>query len=342
MFRVLIVVTPQDSLSHRAELVAAAYEALSHAPGAFDVLLTSGGSDAAVFAGAQTIYEPGAPCAQATPPVAVLDVVTRACEKMHANLVLFAGHALGMELAPRLAVRLGAPYISGCCGYEPDPQSDALRYVRPVYGARALEVLACAAPRAVATLLPKAFSPLAQVPAAAAQRVTLDDIVAADAEPHVERLPPAATAAGAGVGLEDAAVVVAGGRGLGSADGFRMLEELAALLGGAVGASRAAIDLGWAPPAIQVGQTGTTVAPALYIAVGISGAAQHVAGMAGARHVVAINSDEDAPIFTVANTGIVGDWRAIVPALIATLESNDLFQQRAHSARPARTAPGAA
>jgi electron transfer flavoprotein alpha subunit len=140
--------------------------------------------------------------------------------------------------------------------------------------------------------------------------------------PRTEILERKTEDAGCGPKLEDARIIVSGGRGLGNKENFVHLEELARILGGSVGASRAACDQGWVPASLQIGQTGKKVAPDLYLAVGISGASQHLVGIAGARHIVAVNKDAKAPIFQVAALGVVDEWQALLPKLADALKEH--------------------
>jgi electron transfer flavoprotein alpha subunit len=173
-------------------------------------------------------------------------------------------------------------------------------------------------PPFLAVFRPKSFAP-EEGGGATPEVVTVDvpDTGAAGAarvlDRHVEER--------SGPKLDEAAVVVSGGRGLGEAEKFEMIEELAKLLKGAPGASRAIVDAGWVPYAYQVGQTGKTVKPTVYIACGISGATQHMVGMKGAKNIIAINKDKDAPIFSIADLGVVGDVHKVVPKLIEALKS---------------------
>jgi electron transfer flavoprotein alpha subunit len=187
-------------------------------------------------------------------------------------------------------------------------------WTRPVYAGKALATVAADGP-VVASLRPNAFEP---APEGAAGAVEAFDPGVPEGDLGVvvkEILAPAAKR----VDLTEADIVVSGGRGLKGPENFHLVEGLAAALGGVVGASRAVVDAGWRPHAEQVGQTGKTVSPKLYVALGISGAIQHLAGMSSSRCIVAINRDADAPIFKVADYGIVGDVFEIVPALTAAV-----------------------
>jgi electron transfer flavoprotein alpha subunit len=163
----------------------------------------------------------------------------------------------------------------------------------------------------------KAYEPLTADATRQGQVVSLD--VSLDPAVVKSRRVETVKAEAAGVRLEDASVVVGGGRGLGGPEPFEQLEELARLLGGAVGASRAVCDAGWLDHGYQIGLTGKTITPDLYITVGISGASQHMAGCSGAKHLIAINKDADSNIFKAASLGVVGDWKAVLPSFIETV-----------------------
>jgi electron transfer flavoprotein alpha subunit len=241
------------------------------------------------------------------PPVA--EVVGRS----EAGLVLFPHTLLSRELAPRLAFRLAAGLVTDCVALK--VEAGALLLTKPVYGGGALADYAIESTPAIATLRPGAF--------AAAETVGSPEIVAVEVGAPTARARVVETVRAApsdGPTLKDARIVVSGGRGLGGAESWHYVAELAAALGAAVGASRAVTDAGWVPPGLQVGLTGTTVSPDLYVAVGISGAVQHIAGCAGARNLVAINRDPEANIFRHARWGIVGDYREVLPALTARIK----------------------
>jgi electron transfer flavoprotein alpha subunit len=230
-----------------------------------------------------------------------------------APVAILAGHTpAGAELAPRLAFRLASAVATGCTGV--GSESGKLLFTRGCFGGNVRETLSFSCAPAVATIRPG-------VGEAVAQHDRVAEVVRIDVPAFATRVRVLARERESADSkrLEDARIVVAGGRGLEEAEGFRVIEELAAVLGGAVGASRVPCDLGWCPHSWQIGLTGKTITPDLYIAVGISGAGQHMAGCGNARTIVAINTDPEAAIFRDARFGLVGDYRKLVPALTAAV-----------------------
>ena len=233
--------------------------------------------------------------------------------KLHPALVLLGHTSRGADLAPRLAFRLQGSVAPGCI--DVSWHDGSFCYTRPCHGGNVREVLSFEGGLVVATFRAGYAEPAVLD---ASRRGTMERFIPAlEAEIErvkiVERRPERIE----GIRLEDAPVIVAGGRGLNGAEGFDLLQELAAELSGAVGASRVPCDLGWCPRSWQIGLTGRTVHPDLYIAVGISGAGHHMAGCGNARTIVAVNIDPDAAIFRDARFGIVGDYRQFIPALIS-------------------------
>jgi electron transfer flavoprotein alpha subunit len=223
--------------------------------------------------------------------------------------LVFAASATGKDLAPRVAARLGVALAQDVTDVA--VEAGVVAVVRPVYAGKALLTLRVTSRPAVVSLRPNVFTPVERPRAAAAATAALGGDAGRVAVREIRAAPAGA------LDVAEAPIVVSGGRGLKEPANFRLLEELARAFGGraAVGASRAVVDAGWRPHADQVGQTGKTVSPTLYIAVGISGAIQHLAGMRTSKVIVAINRDKDAPIFKVADYGIVGDLFEIVPRL---------------------------
>ena len=227
--------------------------------------------------------------------------------------VLIMGQtSVGRDLAPRLAFRLGTTATLGCLELSIDADSRRLLQTKPVYGGNALAVFSSDADPQVATVRAKAMTPAE--PDSSRQGEVVE--VAAGLEPAAVRtqLLEKVKEEVEGIKLEDAEVIVSGGRGIGSAEGFAQLEELAKVLKGAVGATRPPCDNGWIASGQQVGLTGKIVAPELYIAIALSGASQHMSGCSGSKSIIAINKDAEANIFQEARYGVVGDWKKVLPA----------------------------
>jgi len=237
------------------------------------------------------------------------------CRKELPSIVLLGHTDIGTDLAPRLNGRLGGGLAMDCLGLSVDA-AKLLVSTRPVFGgnAHATMVSKTARPQ-MATLRPKTVPPAKRDDARKGEVIPVEGKLDPSAlkVKVVERIKEEVE----GVKLEDAEVVVSGGRGMGSAQNFEVLKELASVLGGAVGATRPACDEGWAPMTLQIGQTGKVVSPKLYIAVALSGAIQHIGGCLGSKYIVAINNDKEANIFNVAHFGIVADYKEVLPALTA-------------------------
>ncbi|MGH2405651.1 MAG: electron transfer flavoprotein subunit alpha/FixB family protein [bacterium] len=264
--------------------------------------------------GVTAVYRVDDPALDVGQADAFLAAAEQVARKVRPDVVLVSADTVGREVAPRLAHRLGAGLVTECIEVSLDRGDVVAR--RQAYGGRALATYVVRRRPAVLSVKPRVLD----VPEPASVQGTIED-VSVDIDPA--RLPTRVleiVREKTEVGLEDAQIVVGGGRGLGGPEGFASIGALAGALGGAVGSSRPPADAGWVPISWQIGQTGKTIRPALYIAVGISGATQHVAGMAGARTIVAINRDSEAPIFGVAHLGIVGDYREVLPPLIAKIK----------------------
>lgn len=233
--------------------------------------------------------------------------------ELNPRVILTAHNSTGADLAPRLAFRLRTGCATGCVAVE--DIKGALHFTRPCYGGNARETLRFAATPPVATVRPGIYEAL---PPDTARR---GEVITVSLPPSSMRVIARQRDDGSAQRLEDAKVIVAGGRGLNGPEGFKVLEPLAETLGGVVGASRVPCDLGWCSHAMQIGLTGKTVTPALYFAVGISGASHHLAGCGNAKTIVAINTDADAAIFRDAKFGVVGDYAKVVPALNAAIKA---------------------
>lgn len=251
----------------------------------------------------------------ALPGVPVAGAIAAACEAGNGpDAILFAQDYDGRDIAARLSAKLNVGVLTNVVGLSADGTTE-----HAIFGGTSIvkAQFTDQAPR-IFVVRPKSFA-AEESGGGAAEVATLDvpDAGATNAAKIVQRHVEERT----GPKLDEANVVVSGGRGLGEAEKFELIETLAKLLKGAPGASRAIVDAGWVPYAYQVGQTGKTVKPTVYIAAGISGATQHMVGMKGAKNIIAINKDQEAPIFSIADLGIVGDVHKVLPKLIEALQA---------------------
>ncbi len=242
------------------------------------------------------------------------EAVVKAVEQAQPSAIFFAGTAMGRDLAPRVAARLGVGAIADAVGLTLDGETFSVR--RPVYSGKAFATATTAGKTPqVISLRPNVFA--AEELGGAGEVVALDGLELS-IRAVVKEL---AAAAGGELDVAEADIIVSGGRGIKGPENFALIKELADAVGGAVGASRAAVDAGWIEHSHQVGQTGKVVSPSLYIACGISGAIQHLAGMSSSKVIVAINKDPDAPIFKIADYGVVGDLFDVIPPMVEAIKA---------------------
>ncbi len=241
------------------------------------------------------------------------------CREASPKILIMGQTSMGRDLAPRLAFRLETGVVTDCLELSIDPDSKAMLMTKPVYGGNAQSIQVCADARPqIATVRPKSMEPLKKDESRKGEVVKFDPGLG-ESVARVKFLEKVKEEV-EGVKLEDAEVVVVGGRGLGGPEPFEQLKALAKLLGGAVGASRPPCDSGWVPATWQVGLTGKLVTPRLYIGVALSGASQHLAGCSGSKHMVAINKDPEANIFKVCQYGVVGDYKKVLPPLTVKIK----------------------
>lgn len=242
-----------------------------------------------------------------------LQVMERVVKQVSPQIFLMGHTSIGRDLAPRLAFRLKTTANLDCVDLTLDPQSKRLLQTKPVYGGNAHAIFTSEFYPQIVTIRAKTMPPLARDDSRKGEVIGIE----ASIDPAAIRvkLLEKKTQETEGIKLEDAEVVISGGRGIGGPEGFQQLQELAKLLKGAVGASRPACDNTWVPDVLMVGLTGKIIAPQLYFAVGISGSSQHLAGCSSSKNIIAINTDPEANIFKYARYGIIGDWKKVLPAI---------------------------
>lgn len=269
--------------------------------------------------GADKVYLADAPELEKYTTDGYSKVINEAIGMYKPEIVLYGATHIGRDLAPCLAVKVNTGLTADCTKLEIDPDDKKIRQTRPAFGGNLMATIVCPGSRPqMSTVRPGVMDKAAYDPSKKGEVVKLD-VVFEEGDIRTKVLEIVKTTADI-ISISDADFIVAGGMGLGKPEGLELLKELADKLGGTVAASRACVDAGWADHNIQVGQTGTTVKPQIYFACGISGAIQHIAGMHESDVIIAINKNENAPIFEVADYGIVGDLYKVIPAIIDELD----------------------
>lgn len=245
----------------------------------------------------------------------IIDLV----KEIEPDIFLIGATTQGRDLAPRISSTLGTGLTADCIELDIN-EKGLLAATRPTFGGQLMATILCKTKPQMATVRPKVFKPSVDIGYVETEFI-YRPIKSEDFNTNVELVKFMQVYESELNELDSAEIIVAGGKGMKGEEGFKMLKELADLLGGKVGATRGAVDLGYAPHTMQIGQTGKTVTPKLYIACAISGAIQHTVGITGSDHIICINNDPDAPIFDVSDTGIVGDVFEVVPKLIEMLKN---------------------
>jgi electron transfer flavoprotein alpha subunit len=278
-----------------------------------------GASKEAIEFGADKVYAVEHPALKEYQADSYMQVAERVVKDISPRVILIGQTSMGRDMAPRLAFRLGTSLTTDCLSLSIDPATKLLIQTRPVYGGNAQAVFTSESMPQVATVRAKTMSPLER--AASRKGEVIPTRIDIDTSKVRTRVLETVKEEAVGIKLEDAPVIVSGGRGMGGPQPFQTkLKELADLLHGAVGASRPPADNGWVPEHLHIGLTGKIVAPDIYIAVAISGASQHTAGCSGSKHIIAINKDPEANIFREAEFGVVGKYEEVLPAFTNKLK----------------------
>jgi electron transfer flavoprotein alpha subunit len=274
----------------------------------------------AISLGADKVHLASGATFEESSPEIYIQIVTRVCIQLQPRIALFGQTDLGRDIAPRLASKLDIPITLDCVKLDVDADSQAILLTKPVYGGNAMAVWKAVDQNTqIVAMRPRVNNPAEPDDMRRGEILSVPEI--AEKSTQKTELLNTVREARKGIRLEDAKAVVAGGGGIGGKEGFRLIEELAQSLRGAVATSRVPCDEGWMPKNLEIGQTGRMVSPDVYIAIGISGAPQHLAGCSGSKCIVAINKDPEAHIFSESDLGLVGDYREALPPLIKKLKS---------------------